>query len=59
MGTERAAAVNLLCMAQSQSSLQQFGLEEAAPEATCAEPQVTPVLLCNTAAIRCLSALLN
>lgn len=48
MGTECAAAVNLLCMAQSQSSLRQCTVGGSPPEATCAEPQVTPVLLYNT-----------
>lgn len=44
MGTECAAAVNLLSMTQSQSSLQQYVAGAPAFEATFAEPQVAPML---------------
>ena len=45
MGTECAAAVNLLSMTQSQSSLQQYVAGAPAFEATFAEPEV-PFMLC-------------
>ena len=44
MGTECAAAVNLLSMTKSQSSLQQYVAGAPVFEATFAEPQVAPIL---------------
>ena len=51
MGTECAAAVNLLSMTQSQSSLQQYVAGAPAFEATLAKPQVASccVSYCRTA----------
>lgn len=44
MGTECAAAVNLLSMTKSQSSLQQYVTAAPAFEATLAQPQVARML---------------